>query len=82
MGHKFDVESRFSILDVIGRGAYGVVCAGRDELTGQPIAVKRISGIFEHTTFTKRTLREIRLMRLLQHENLLGIKSILHPVSR
>jgi len=46
MGHRFDVEARFSILDVIGRGAYGVVCAARDEQTKKQVAVKKISSIF------------------------------------
>ena len=32
--------------------------------------------------YTKRTLREIRLLRLLQHENVIGIKTILPPLHR
>jgi serine/threonine protein kinase len=27
----FDVDQRYSLIDVVGRGAYGVVCAARDE---------------------------------------------------
>ena len=29
---------------------------------------------FEHITFAKRTLRELRILRLLQHENLIQIR--------
>ena len=57
------------------------VCAALDEQTNTAVAIKKISGIFEYTTITKRTLREIRLMRLLVHENLLGIKTISHPAN-
>jgi len=32
----------------------------------QQVAIKKIASVFDHTTFAKRTLREIRLMRLLQ----------------
>lgn len=47
---------------------YGVVCAARDEDSNTLVAIKKIANAFEHTTYTKRTLREIRLLRLLQHE--------------
>lgn len=45
-----------------------MVCAARDEETKSLVAIKKITNAFEHTTYTKRTLREIRLLRLLQHE--------------
>lgn len=33
------------------------------------VAIKKIEKAFEHKIFTKRTLRELRLLRLLKHEN-------------
>ena len=33
------------------------------------VAIKKITNAFEHHTFAKRTLREITLMRMMQHEN-------------
>ncbi|KAJ1459111.1 kinase-like domain-containing protein [Pelagophyceae sp. CCMP2097] len=80
MGVRFDVDVRYSVLDVVGQGAYGVVCAAHDELTGQAVAIKKISNAFEHVTYTKRTLREVRLLRLLQHENIIGLRTLLPPV--
>ena len=62
LGSRFDVESRYKIVDVIGRGAYGVVCAAKDldtVATNKNVAIKKISEIFEHVTLTKRTLREV-----------------------
>lgn len=82
LGSRFDVESRYKIVDVIGRGAYGVVCAAKDldtVATNKNVAIKKISEIFEHVTLTKRTLREIRLLRLLQHENLIALRRIMRP---
>ena len=53
------------------------------------VAIKKIEKAFEHKIFAKRTLRELRLARLMNHENViyiqfkvLGIKSILLPKSR
>jgi len=46
------------------------------------IAIKKIEKAFEHSTFTKRTLRELKILRLIQHENVIGIKTIQLPRSR
>jgi len=43
----FDVDQRYSLIDVVGRGAYGVVCAARDELAGdggELVAIKKVRG--------------------------------------
>ena len=45
------------------------------------VAIKKIEKAFEHKVFTLRTLRELKIMRLLTHENVLSIKSILQPRS-
>ena len=77
---------RYALIDIVGRGAYGVVCAARDELGGNGneslVAIKKINNAFEHAVYTKRTLREIRLLRLLKHENIIGVKTILPPLHR
>eukprot|EP00743_Colponemidia_sp_Colp-15_P001682 GILK01001838.1.p1 GENE.GILK01001838.1~~GILK01001838.1.p1 ORF type:complete len:394 (-),score=37.18 GILK01001838.1:268-1449(-) len=82
LGTRFDVEKKYSILDPVGQGAYGVVCAAKDEETGELVAIKKIERAFEHTTFTLRTLRELKILRLLAHENIIAIKSIQLPPSR
>ena len=46
------------------------------------VAIKKIEKAFEHKVFTLRTLRELKIMRLLNHENVLSIKTILKPGSR
>lgn len=62
---------------LVGTGAYGAVVSARDiksENSSMVFAIKKIDKAFEHVTFTKRTLREIKIMRLLSHENV--IKSL------
>ena len=80
MGVRFDVDAQYSLLDVVGQGAYGVVCAALDEDSGETVAIKKITNAFEHELYAKRTLREIRLLRLLKHDNLIGLKIILPPL--
>ena len=35
MGIRFDVDVRYDVLDVVGQGAYGVVCAAHDAVAGE-----------------------------------------------
>ena len=82
MGSNFFLDARYEVLETLGSGAYGVVVSARDKLNGSHIAIKKIEKAFEHSTFTKRTLRELKIMRLLDHENILKIESIQLPRSR
>lgn len=75
-GVSFVVHEKYNIVKVIGVGAYGIVTAAMDMQTGQKVALKKISGVFEDATDTKRVLREIRLMKALNHENVSINKSV------
>eukprot|EP00931_Biecheleriopsis_adriatica_P078520 TRINITY_DN51979_c0_g1_i1.p1 TRINITY_DN51979_c0_g1~~TRINITY_DN51979_c0_g1_i1.p1 ORF type:complete len:404 (-),score=96.17 TRINITY_DN51979_c0_g1_i1:121-1332(-) len=75
-GTNFEVSKRYTVLEQVGQGAYGIVCAAQDEWKGEHVAVKKIENAFEHITFTKRTLRELRILRHLQHENLIDVRNI------
>ncbi|KAH0877380.1 hypothetical protein HID58_064774, partial [Brassica napus] len=67
------------ILKVIGKGSYGVVCAAVDTHTGEKFAIQKINNIFEHMSDTLRMLREVKLLRLLRHLDIVEIKSIMLP---
>lgn len=55
----------------LGSGAYGTVVACTNTKTGEDVAVKRISKVFDRKILTKRTLREIKLLRhFAGHENI------------
>lgn len=81
-GTQFDLTPRYTPLKSIGHGAYGVVVSAMDTLTNQPVAIKKIAKTFENLKDTKRILREIKLLRHFNHENILSIKDILPPKSR
>jgi len=78
-GSKFEVSRRYDVIEPVGQGTYGIVCAAKDMVTGEPCAIKKIENAFEHITFTKRTLRELRILRHLRHENLIDLRSIFLP---
>ncbi len=59
--------NRFLIREVIGKGSYGIVCSAVDQFTGERVAIKKITNVFEHVSDATRILREIKLLRMLKH---------------
>uniref|UniRef100_A0A8C1DPT9 Mitogen-activated protein kinase n=1 Tax=Cyprinus carpio carpio TaxID=630221 RepID=A0A8C1DPT9_CYPCA len=75
-GQNFDVGPRYTDLQYIGEGAYGMVCSAFDNVNKIRAAIKKISP-FEHQTYCQRTLREIKILLRFRHENIIGINDIL-----
>ncbi|KCV71311.1 CMGC/MAPK protein kinase [Fonticula alba] len=78
-GTNFEVDPKFQIIKAIGQGAYGVVVSAINTQTGKKVAIKKIANAFHHLTDAKRTLREIKLLRYFNHENIISIDEILRP---
>lgn len=72
----FEVGPRYIDLKYIGEGAYGMVVSGYDNETCQRVAIKKLSP-FEHQCFCQRTLREIKILARLKHENIINIQDII-----
>lgn len=79
---EYGDANRYKIQEVIGKGSYGVVCSAIDTHTGVKVAIKKIHDIFEHISDAARILREIKLLRLLRHPDIVEIKHIMLPPSR
>lgn len=79
-GSLFEVSSRYvPPIRPIGRGASGLVCAAVNSETHQEVAIKKIGNAFDNIVDAKRTLREIKLLRHMDHENIIAIKDIIRP---
>jgi hypothetical protein len=50
-----------------------------DEPEDNLVAIKKIERAFDHKVFMQRTLRELKIQRLLQHENIIGVRTLLKP---
>uniref|UniRef100_A0ACD5TN91 Uncharacterized protein n=3 Tax=Avena sativa TaxID=4498 RepID=A0ACD5TN91_AVESA len=82
-GNLFEVASKYAPpIRPIGRGAYGIVCAAVSSDTGEEVAIKKIGNAFDNHIDAKRTLREIKLLRHMDHENILAIKDLIRPPRR
>lgn len=49
---------------------------------GEKVAIKKITNVFDHVSDATRILREIKLLRLLRHPDIVEIKHIMLPPSR
>lgn len=75
---SFNVSEQYDIQDVVGEGAYGVVCSALHKPSNQKVAIKKITP-FDHSMFCLRTLREMKLLRYFNHENIISILDIQKP---
>ncbi|XXG76531.1 hypothetical protein AAC387_Pa08g0863 [Persea americana] len=82
-GNLFEVSTKYvPPLRPVGRGAYGIVCAAVNSETREEVAIKKISNAFDNRIDAKRTLREIKLLHHMDHENVIAVKDIIRPPQR
>lgn len=73
-GKVFHVEKRWKLVREMGSGAYGVVISAADEISGETVAIKMVTRVFDKVQLAKRALREITLLRhFSNHENITGL---------
>ena len=58
-----------------------VVCAVQDSSDNAIVAIKKCKKIFQSRTLAKRTLREVRLLRHFNHENIVKLRTLLPPTN-
>lgn len=77
----FNLSDSYQVLEIVGEGAYGVVCSAIHKPSNTKVAVKKIIP-FEKPMFCIRTLREIKLLKHFNnHENIISILDIQKPES-
>lgn len=83
-GTVFEVTTRYVDLQPVGMGAFGLVwyvwpplegtrplthSSAKDQLSGTSVAIKKIMKPFSTPVLSKRTYRELKLLKHLRHEN-------------
>jgi len=69
-----DLQRKYQITRELGQGAYGIVCAAKNIQTGQEVAIKKVTKIFDKPILAKRALRELKLLvHFNGHENITSI---------
>ncbi|GAA0142271.1 non-receptor serine/threonine protein kinase [Lithospermum erythrorhizon] len=66
----------FEKLEQIGEGTYGQVYMAKEKKTGEIVALKKIRMDNEKEGFPITAIREIKILKKLQHENVIKLKEI------
>ncbi|XP_037540819.1 mitogen-activated protein kinase 14A isoform X1 [Nematolebias whitei] len=77
----WEVPERYQKLSPVGSGAYGTVCSAYDNMMGCQVAVKKLSRPFQSFIHAKRTYRELRLLKHMKHENVIGLLDVFTPAT-
>uniref|UniRef100_A0A158R8V0 Stress-activated protein kinase JNK n=1 Tax=Taenia asiatica TaxID=60517 RepID=A0A158R8V0_TAEAS len=78
---QFVIPDRYSGLRPIGTGAQGYVVSAFDSVSQRKVAIKKLTHPFQNVTHAKRAYREIVLMKLVNHRNIISLLDAFSPQS-
>ncbi|XP_070800479.1 cyclin-dependent kinase 13 isoform X2 [Pituophis catenifer annectens] len=67
---------KFDTIGIIGEGTYGQVYKARDKDTGEMVALKKVRLDNEKEGFPITAIREIKILRQLNHQSIINMKEI------
>ncbi|KAG6504902.1 hypothetical protein ZIOFF_037250 [Zingiber officinale] len=73
---------QYEKVEKIGEGTYGVVYKARDRLTNETIALKKIRLENEDEGVPSTAIREISLLKEMQHSNIVRLQDVVHSDKR
>ena len=80
----WQVPNRYTDLVPIGSGAYGQVCSASDseqQHQTPKVAIKKLARPFQSAIHAKRTYRELRMLKHMKHENIIGLINVFTPAT-
>jgi len=66
--------NKYEVLGVVGEGAYSVVLKCRNKETNDVVAIKKFKESEDDEIVRKTTLREVKILRMLKHDNIVTLK--------
>ncbi|PIA32947.1 hypothetical protein AQUCO_04300124v1 [Aquilegia coerulea] len=73
---------QYEKVEKIGEGTYGVVYKARDRVTNETIALKKIRLEQEDEGVPSTAIREIALLKEMQHSNIVRLQDVVHSEKR
>ncbi|KAL0652017.1 hypothetical protein Bca4012_094708 [Brassica carinata] len=77
-----EVMDQYEKVEKIGEGTYGVVYKARDKVTNETIALKKIRLEQEDEGVPSTAIREISLLKEMQHSNIVKLQDVVHSEKR
>lgn len=78
---QWEVPDRYQMLTAVGSGAYGQVCSAVDVRINRRVAIKKLVRPFQSAVHAKRTYRELKLLKHMRHENVIGLLDVFYPAN-
>ena len=78
----WEVSDLYEMVKILGHGSYGQVASAIHKPTGKKVAIKKMDGVFEDEVDCKRILRELSLLRKLQHPYVVELLDVIEPIDR
>lgn len=72
----------YTKIEKIGEGTYGVVFKGKNKKTGEFVAIKKIRMESDDEGIPSTAIREISLLRELEHPNIVGLNEVIMEENR
>ena len=71
--------NKYEVIGVVGEGevysgAYGIVLKCRNKETNEVVAIKKFKETEDDESVHKITIREVKILRLLKHENIVQLR--------
>jgi len=66
--------NKYEVLGVVGEGAYSVVLKCRNKETNDVVAIKKFKESEDDEIVRKTTLREVKILRMLKHDNIVTLR--------
>lgn len=70
---------RFAVHDFLDAGSCGSVFLGHDSATDEPVAIKHITAALADAQDALRVLREMTILRMVRHPNLVVLRHVMLP---
>eukprot|EP00455_Lapot_gusevi_P054488 TRINITY_DN8743_c0_g1_i4.p1 TRINITY_DN8743_c0_g1~~TRINITY_DN8743_c0_g1_i4.p1 ORF type:complete len:303 (-),score=67.66 TRINITY_DN8743_c0_g1_i4:72-980(-) len=78
MNQQYHGMEKYQKIEKIGEGTYGVVYKAKDRVTGEILALKKIRLEAEDEGIPSTAIREISLLKQLQHPNIVRLYDVVH----
>ncbi|KAL5019856.1 hypothetical protein ScPMuIL_002748 [Solemya velum] len=77
----WEVPLRYEGLIPLGSGSYGQVCSAIDRKYNRKVAIKKLLRPFQTAVHSKRAYRELRILKHMNHENVIDLFDVFSPSS-
>ena len=78
---EFRVQTKYQDLKKLGSGRQGVVISAFDTVRKERVAIKKRMKHFRNKTYAKRAFRELRLLKIINHKNIIGLYDLFTPAT-